>query len=92
MLHVLLSFKNANSAALACLTILTEEVPNNLSVELLPSTRLLLRLIGNCLQKLVGILKPSELRVFELLMGIHKFFKRHPPEKLVVGMPSVGEF
>jgi len=50
-----------------------------------------LRLIGNCLHKLVGTVKSQELRVFELLMSIHKFFRRHPPEKLVAGMPSAAE-
>jgi len=36
MLHIVLSFKNANAAATACLTILNEEVPANLSLELPP--------------------------------------------------------
>lgn len=92
MLHVVLSFKNANGASLACLAILNEEVPDNLSLELPSATKLLVRLVTNCLQKLIGILKPPEMRVFELLMAVYKFFKRHPPERLVAGMPSVGEF
>lgn len=31
------------------------------------------------------------MRVFELLMAIFKFFRKHPPEKLLADMPSATE-
>lgn len=48
---------------------------------------MLFRLILKCIDKLLGVEDDlSELRVFEILTEIYKFFKCHPPENLNVNI------
>ena len=47
------------------------------------------KLIINCIDKLATIINSEEMRSFEVLLEIYKFFKAHPPETLVEGVPSL---
>ena len=46
---------------------------------------MIIRLILKCVERVIANLGHDEnVRVFEILLEIYKFFKLHPPESLVV--------
>lgn len=51
----------------------------------------MLRLTLKCLDRMVGMVEGDEVDVFTLLLEMHKFFKFHPAEGLVEGLPSLKE-
>ena len=74
-----------------CVRILNHHLSDTLEQPLAFEERLMFRLITNCLEKLMEMIEPSEAKTFEILLEIYKFFRSHPPEHLVAGVPSLKE-
>ena len=46
---------------------------------------MLFLLILKCMERLLANIKnPNEIKQFEILLELYKFFKNHPPENLIV--------
>ncbi|EAR85442.2 hypothetical protein TTHERM_00441910 (macronuclear) [Tetrahymena thermophila SB210] len=92
LLDNLLSAKSVSTVLISGLKILNSCVPQDLQTVYSKNEKMLYRLILKCLEKLLGCYDDKkELRVFEVLTEIYKFFKCHPPENLNEQLPCLKD-
>ncbi|KAL4461891.1 hypothetical protein ABPG72_003911 [Tetrahymena utriculariae] len=92
LLDNLLSSKSVSTVLISGLKILNSCVPSDLQTVYSKNEKMLYRLILKCLEKLLACYDDKkELRVFEVLTEIYKFFKCHPPENLNEQLPCLKD-
>lgn len=88
-MDVLLRSKSNEIVIITLIRVFSEHLPLDFSCEITKNEKMMLRLNMKCIERLVT--QADDINTFPILVEILKFFKFHPPENLVEGLPSIKE-
>ncbi|CAD8205048.1 unnamed protein product [Paramecium octaurelia] len=89
ILDVLLHSKDTEQVLICLIHVFNDHLPMDFTNEISKNEKMMLRLNLKCIERLIQ--NSEKLHVFGILIEILKFFKCHPPENLIEGLPSIKE-
>ncbi|CAD8196337.1 unnamed protein product [Paramecium octaurelia] len=89
ILDVLLHSKETEQVLICLIHVFNDHLPMDFTNEISKNEKMMLRLNLKCIERLIQ--NCEKLNVFGILIEILKFFKCHPPENLIEGLPSIKE-